>query len=52
MNNIFTSTAPPPAPHGAPAGGATKPAPKTYSIIVSNGSKTTESKFATPEGQH
>ena len=43
MSNIFTSTA---------AGGGHKPAPKTYSITISNGSKTTESKFATPEGQH
>ncbi len=52
MNNIFTSTAPPPAPPRRTAGGAKKPAPKTYSIVISNGSKTTESKFAAPEGQH
>jgi pilus assembly protein CpaB len=51
MSNIFTSTAPPPAPKRA-ASSAPKPAPKTYSITISNGSKTTESKFATPEGQH
>jgi pilus assembly protein CpaB len=51
MSNIFSSTAPAPAPRRA-AGGGHKPAPKTYSIIISNGSKTTEEKFATPEGQH
>jgi pilus assembly protein CpaB len=51
MSNIFTSTAPAPAPKRT-AGVAHKPAPKTYSITISNGSKTTESKFATPEGQH
>jgi pilus assembly protein CpaB len=51
MSNIFTSTAPAPAPKRT-AGGGHKPAPKTYSITISNGSKTTESKFATPEGQH
>ena len=51
MSNIFASTAPAPAPRRA-AGGGHKPAPKTYSITVSNGSKTTEEKFATPEGQH
>jgi pilus assembly protein CpaB len=52
MNNIFTSTAPAPAPPRRTAGGAHKPAPKTYSIVISNGTKTTEEKFATPEGQH
>jgi pilus assembly protein CpaB len=36
----------------AASGGEHKPAPKTYSITVSNGSKTTEEKFATPGGQH
>ena len=53
MNNIFTGTAP--APVAAPrhaSGGERKPAPKTYSIVVSNGSKTTEEKFVSPEGQH
>jgi pilus assembly protein CpaB len=52
MSNIFTGTAPPPQAPKRAAGGPRKPAPKTYSITVSNGSKTTESKFATPEGQH
>ena len=54
MSNIFLGTAPVPAaaaPRRA-AGGGHKPAPKTYSVIISNGSKTTEEKFATPEGQH
>jgi pilus assembly protein CpaB len=53
MTNIFTGNAPPPPPKHATTGGPRKPpAPKTYSIIVSNGPKTTEEKFATPEGQH
>jgi pilus assembly protein CpaB len=52
MNNIFVGTAPPPQAPKRHAGSAPKPAPKSYSITVSNGSKTTESKFATPEGQH
>jgi pilus assembly protein CpaB len=52
MSTIFTGTAPPPAAPHRSAGGGKKPAPKTYSITISNGSKTTESKFATPEGQH
>ena len=52
MSTIFTSTAPPPAAPRRATGGEKKPAPKTYSITISNGSKTTESKFATPEGQH
>jgi pilus assembly protein CpaB len=54
MSNIFLGTAPVPAaaaPRRA-AGGGHKPAPKTYSVIISNGSKTTETKFAPPEGQH
>jgi pilus assembly protein CpaB len=52
MTNIFASSAPPPPAPRRTAGPAPKPAPKTYSITISNGSKTTESKFATPEGQH
>ena len=50
MSNIFTPTAPAPAPRRATV--EHKPAPKTYSITVSNGSKTSEQKFQTPEGQH
>jgi pilus assembly protein CpaB len=54
MSNIFSGGTPAPA---APAprratGGGHPPAPKTYSVIISNGSKTTEEKFETPEGQH
>ncbi len=52
MNNIFTGTAPAPAVAPRHATGGGKPAPKTYSITVSNGSKTSEEKFAAPEGQH
>jgi pilus assembly protein CpaB len=55
MSNIFSGTAPAPATAASPrraVSSARKPAPKTYSIVVSNGSKTTEEKFATPEGQH
>lgn len=55
MTNIFSSTAPPPSTAAAPRrneGARRKPAPKTFTMIVSNGSKTTEEKFATPEGQH
>jgi pilus assembly protein CpaB len=54
MGNIFSPTAPAPgavAPR-RPTGGGHKPAPKTYTITISNGSKTTQEKFATPEGQH
>jgi pilus assembly protein CpaB len=51
MSNIFTGNAPPPEPKHAPTSAPRKPAPKTYSIIVSNGPKTTEEKFPTPEGQ-
>jgi pilus assembly protein CpaB len=52
MNNIFASTTPPPVAPRRAAGGPKKPEPKTYSITISNGTKTTEEKFATPEGQH
>jgi len=56
MSNIFAGTGPTvPTAATAPrrsTGSGRKPAPKTYSIIISNGSKTTEEKFATPEGPH
>ena len=55
MGNIFSPTAPAPgaaAPRRATGGGGHKPAPKTYTVTITNGSKTTEEKFATPEGQH
>jgi pilus assembly protein CpaB len=49
MNNIFGTEAPgTPAPHRAVV---RKPLPKTYSITVSNGSKTTNEKFPVPGGQ-
>lgn len=55
MINLFSSTAPAPnasaaAPHRIAA--RRKPAPKTFTMTISNGSKTTEEKFAVPEGQH
>jgi pilus assembly protein CpaB len=52
MNNIFTPTAPPPsqtASRPRPAA-KPKPAPQTYNVIVSNGSKTTDEHFAVPGG--
>lgn len=52
MSTIFTGTAPPPTAPRRSTGGEKKPAPKTYSITISNGSKTSETKFAAPEGQH
>lgn len=54
MSSIFSTGAAPAPPKGPrrAAGGAPKPKPQTYSIIVSNGSKTTEENFAIPEGQH
>ncbi len=55
MQGIFTGSAAPAAPatapHRAPAR-APKPAADTYSIVVTNGSKTTEEKFAIAGGQH
>jgi pilus assembly protein CpaB len=53
MTNIFVTNAPA-APKGPrrTAGSERKPKPQAFSIIVSNGSKTTEEKFAIPEGQH
>jgi len=54
MQNIFSNGAPPPPTTPAPRRAAIvhKAAPESYSIIVSNGSKTTEEKFAIPEAQH
>ena len=53
ISTIFSNGAPA-APKGPRrvASSAPKAMPQTYSIIVSNGSKTTEQKFAIPEGQH
>jgi pilus assembly protein CpaB len=51
MRNLFDSGTPAPqAPHAGRS--ARKAKPKPFSMIVMNGSKTTEEKFATPEGQH
>ena len=51
MSNIFASSAPP-ATGSRRAARPSKPAQQTYAIIVSNGSKTTEEKFALPGGQN
>ena len=53
ISSIFSNGVPA-APKGPRrvASSAPKAMPQTYSIIVSNGSKTTEQKFAIPEGQH
>jgi pilus assembly protein CpaB len=53
MSNLFGQEAPaaPAAGHHAGGGHAAKPKPKTFSVIVSNGDKTTEEKFPVPEGQ-
>ncbi len=51
MGNLFGEP-PAPAPRAGAAGKARKPAPKPFSIVVINGSKVTEEKFAPPEGQH
>ncbi len=53
MRNLFAgqtsaATVSSSRPH---AKSAAKPATKTYTVVVSNGSKTTETKFALPEGQ-
>jgi pilus assembly protein CpaB len=50
MSNLFGSQTPAPKEHVAKA--APKPAAKPYQITVMNGNKTSDEKFATPEGQH
>jgi pilus assembly protein CpaB len=50
MRNLFSNEAPSTAPR--PARRAAKHAAKPFSIVVMNGAKTTEEKFASPEGQH
>jgi pilus assembly protein CpaB len=50
MSNLFGSQTPPPKEHAARA--PQKPAAKPYQITVMNGNKTSDEKFATPEGQH
>ncbi len=52
MGALFGGLAPAPAhPQAAPKK-APKPVENTYSIQVINGSKSTEEKFSSPEGQH
>jgi pilus assembly protein CpaB len=51
MGNLFGLNAPPP-PTAHHDGARAKPKPKFLSVIVSNGSKTTEEKFPIPEGQN
>jgi pilus assembly protein CpaB len=53
MSNIFGTN--PPATPAAPrhsSGGERKAPTKPYSVIITNGSKTTEEKFSRPEAQH
>ena len=50
MSNLFGNQTPAPKEHVARA--ASKPAAKPYQITVMNGKKTSDEKFATPEGQH
>ena len=52
MRNLFASQAPSVGPTRVAARGPRKPPVKTFTIIISNRSKTTEAKFASPEGQH
>jgi pilus assembly protein CpaB len=52
MSNLFGTQAPAAAPHERGPRGPGKPAAKPYSIVVMNGNKTTDEKFASPEGQH
>jgi pilus assembly protein CpaB len=52
MTNIFPSVPPPPPKAARRAGPARPAAPKPYSIIISNGPKTTEENMGTSGGQH
>ncbi len=51
MRNLFTGQAPSTTPSRAAGSGHRKPPAQTYTMIVSNGPKTTEAKFASPGGQ-
>lgn len=51
MGSLFGEPAPAAHAAGAPRRAA-KPATKPYSMVVMNGSQTTEQKFASTEGQH
>jgi pilus assembly protein CpaB len=50
MGNLFGTPAPAPKEHVAR--GPAKPAAKPYQIVIMNGNKTEDEKFASPEGQH
>lgn len=53
ISTIFSNGAPPPAPKGPRrTAGAPKPKPQTYSIIINNGSKTSEQNYPVSGGQH
>lgn len=52
MGTLLAGMAPPPSEHPQPVKRAPKPVANTYSIQVINGSKSTEEKFSSPEGQH
>jgi pilus assembly protein CpaB len=52
MGNLFGMNAPAPVAAHHDGARAAKPKPKFLSVIVSNGSKTTEEKFPIPEGQN
>lgn len=52
MSSLFTDQTVPAPRTRLVARNTRKPALKVYSIIVTNGSKTTEEKFSLPEGQH
>ncbi len=51
MGNLFASEAPAPT-HQRAARGPARHVEKPYPIVVMNGNKTTDEKFASPEGQH
>jgi pilus assembly protein CpaB len=52
MRSLFGAPAAPVAAAPKAAKGPAKPAVKPFSIEVINGTKTTEEKFSSPEGQH
>jgi len=51
MRNLFTGQAPSMTPAQAVSRHPRKPPSQTYTMIISNGPKTTEAKFASPGGQ-
>jgi len=52
MRSLFAGETPAPAPRAATKSTAKPAKNNNYSIVVMNGAKTTEEKFASPEGQH